>query len=143
MNQETNTKEKILKKIRKALIEKTVGGINVDFDSDIYQKSEDPLEIVFAKELTKLNGKFIYCEDERELSESIASLIDENKWENVFCFEDKAQEVLNNAKVSFSKIQKDIRNANVGVSLCENLVARTGSVTVSYTHLTLPTNREV
>lgn len=131
MHEETTTKAKILKKVREALIEKTVKGTNVDFDSDIYQKTEEPLEIAFAQQLTKLNGKFIYCEDEKELGENIASLIDENKWDHVLCFERKASEVLRRSKIKFSENEKDIRHANVGVSLCEYLVARTGSVLIT------------
>lgn len=131
MHEETTTKEKILKKIRKALIEKAAQGSNVDFDSDIYQKSEEPLEVTFAQQLTRLNGKFIYCEDEKELAESILSVIGENKWEHVFCFEKEAQNILKKFGIAFSENEKDIRHANVGISLCEHLVARTGSVLVT------------
>jgi L-lactate dehydrogenase complex protein LldG len=131
MHEETTTKEKILKKVRKALIEKSVKGSNVDFDSDIYQKAEEPLEIIFAQQLIKLNGKFSYCENEKELAENISSLIQENKWEHIFCFEKEAKEILKTHKIGFSENEKDIRHANVGISLCEYLVARTGSVLVT------------
>ena len=131
MHEETTTKAKILKKVREALIEKTVKGINVDFDSEIYQRSEEPLEITFAQQLTKLNGKFIYCEDEKELGENISSLIEENKWEHTFCFEDQAKGILKRSKIKFAENPKDIRNTNVGVSLCEYLIARTGSVLIT------------
>jgi len=131
MHEETTTKEKILKKVRKALIQKSVSGTNIDFDSDIFQKAEEPLEIIFAQQLTKLNGKFIYCENEKELCENISILIEENKWEQVFCFEKKAKEVLKKSNIPFSENEKDIRHVNVGVSLCEFLSARTGSVFVT------------
>ena len=143
MHEETTTKEKILKKVRKALIQKSVTGTNVDFESDIYQKAEEPLEIIFAQQLTKLNGKFIYCENEKELAENISSLIQENKWDRpadpdnyrggtgVFCFEKNVKEILKKYKIGFSENEKDIRHAHVGVSLCEYLIARTGSVIVS------------
>ena len=131
MHEETTTKEKILKKVRKALIQKSVNGTNVDFDSDIYQKPEEPLEIIFAQQLTKLNGKFIYCENEKELTENISLLIEENKWDNIFCFEKNAKDILKEGKISFSENEKDIRYVNVGISLCEYLAARTGSVLVS------------
>ena len=131
MHEETTTKEKILKKVRKALIQKSVNSVNVDFDSDIFQKPEEPLEIIFAQQLTKLNGKFIYCQDEKELAENISSLIEENKWDHIFCFEKNAKEFLKKHKIGFSENEKDIRHANVGISLCESLAARTGSVIVS------------
>ena len=131
MHEETTTKEKILKKVRKALIEKTVKGLNVDFESDIFQKAEEPLEILFATQFTKLNGKFIYCENENELCNNLSDLIAENKWEGVFCYEKKAKEILRKASVGFSENEKDIRHVNVGISFCESLSARTGSVLVS------------
>lgn len=138
MHEETTTKEKILKKVRKALIQKSASATNIDFDSDIYQKAEEPLEIIFAQQLTKLNGKFIYCENEKELCENLSLLIGENKWDNpekngegIFCFEKKAKDILKKSKINFSENEKDIRHVNVGISLCESLAARTGSVIVS------------
>ena len=131
MHEETTSKEKILKKVRKALIEKAIKGSNVDFDSDIFQKNEEPLEILFAEQFTKLNGKFIYCENENELCNNLADLVSENKWEGIFCYEKKAKEILNKAKINFSENEKDIRHVNAGVSFCESLSARTGSVLVS------------
>lgn len=131
MHEETTTKAKILKKVRNALIENTISGTNVDFDSDIYQKSEEPLEITFAQQLTKLNGKFIYCEDEKELAENIAGVIEENKWEQVFCFEKNAKDILKKSGITFSENEKDINHVNVGISFCEYLVARTGSVLIT------------
>lgn len=139
MHEETTTKAKILKKVREALIEKTAKSINVDFDSEIYRNPEEPFEIIFAQQLTKLNGKFIYCEDEKELGGNIASLIEDNGWDHpddkngtsVFCFEKKASDILKKANIKFSGNQKDVRHTNVGISLCEYLVARTGSVLIT------------
>ena len=131
MHEETTTKEKILKKVRKALIQKSTDSTNIDFDSDIYQKAEEPLEIIFAQQLTKLNGKFIYCENEKELGENISLLIEENKWDNIFCFEKKAKDILKKSKITFLENEKEIRHVNVGISLCESLAARTGSVFVT------------
>lgn len=131
MHEETTTKEKILKKVRKALIQKSIGAATIDFDSDIYQKSEEPLEVLFAQQLTKLNGKFIYCESEKDLSANLSHLIEENKWDNVFCFEKEAKEILKKSNILFLENEKDIRYANVSISLCEYLSARTGSVIVS------------
>jgi len=128
MYDESTTKEKILKKVRKALIHKSAGGTNVDFDSDIFRKAEEPLEIIFAQQLTKLNGKFIYCENQKELSENLSSLMEENKWEKIFSFEKSVKEILKKSNLPFSENEKDISHVNVGVSLCEYLVARTGSV---------------
>lgn len=131
MYEESTTKEKILKKVRKALIRKSSEGVNTDFDSEIYQKTEEPLEIIFAKQLAQLNGKFIYCENEKELCANLPLLIEENRWQPVFCFENKIKTILIKSGITFSDNEKDIRHINAGVSLCEYLVARTGSVLLS------------
>jgi len=138
MHGETTTKEKILKKVRKALIENTISGTNVDFDTDIYQQSEEPLEVTFAQQFTKINGRFVFCQDEKELAENISAVLAENKWEHtdknqggVFCFEEKAKDILKKSCITFSDDEKNVSRVNVGVSLCESLVARTGSVLVT------------
>ncbi len=134
MHEETTTKEKILKKVRKALIEKSAKDsrvLGIDFDSDIFPKAEEPLEILFAQQLIKLNGKFSYCENENELCNNLSDLINENKWEGIYCYEKKAKEILKKANIIFSENEKDIKHVNVGVSFCESLSARTGSVLVS------------
>jgi len=131
MYEESTTREKVLKKVRKALIHKGAQPGKTDFDSRLFSNSEEPLEIIFARQLSKLNGKFMYCENEKELLENISLLVQENKWQNIFCFEKKAKEILKKAKVPFSENEKDICKVNMGISLCEYLVARTGSVLMS------------
>ncbi|HNO70905.1 MAG TPA: LUD domain-containing protein [Bacteroidia bacterium] len=131
MYEERATREKILKKIRKALIHKSAVHTNVDFDTDIFKKPEDSLEVIFAQQLTKLNGKFIYCANEKELSDNLLSLINEQKWNSVFAFEDSVKEVLKKSNISYSDNEKNIAQVNVGISLCEYLSARTGSVFVT------------
>lgn len=133
MYDESTTREKILKKVRKALIEKSGREVNgaVDFDSDIFPKPGEPLEITFAQQFTKLNGKFIYCENEQELCSHLSDLVGENKWEKVFAFDKNIKEILKKANVSFSENEKDISHVNVGVSFCESLAARTGSILVT------------
>ena len=131
MYEESTTREKILKKVRKALIEKSPKGSNVDFESDVFPKAEEPLEILFAQQFTKLNGKFIYCENENELCSQLSDFISENKWEHVCCYEKKAKEILSKAKITFSENEKDVRHTNVGVTFCESLAARTGSILIS------------
>ncbi|MBI3502819.1 MAG: LUD domain-containing protein [Bacteroidetes bacterium] len=131
MYEESTTREKILKKVRKALIEKSAKSSNVDFEKDIFSKAEEPLEILFAQQFTKLNGKFCYCENENELCAQLSDLISENKWTGVFCYEKQAKEILKKAKISFSENEKDVKHTNAGVTFCESLSARTGSILIS------------
>ena len=132
MEDSTTSREKILKKVRKALIYKTTHEIpDVDFESEIYAVNAESLEILFAKQLTELNGKFIFCENENEFALNLSSLIAEHKWSEVFCYEPKVNIILQNNNIKFSGQNHDIKNMDAGITLCELLVARTGSVIIS------------
>lgn len=126
------SKEKILKKIREALIHKIPQPFPpVDFSTEVYTRSNEPLEIVFAEELTKVQGNFIFCEYEKELVKNLEILADEKKWNNLYCWERTLQEIL--VKYDFRKcrIGKNLDKADAGITLCECLIARTGSILLS------------
>jgi len=130
--QESTSREKVLKKVRKALIQKSPNEAgDVDFDSNIYATSDEPLEIQFAQRFAALNGKFIFCENEDEFSQVMAALVEENKWEHITTYEDKIKELLKKANITFSEKQSEIVNTDIGITFCECLVARTGSVFIS------------
>ncbi|MCC6690590.1 MAG: lactate utilization protein [Bacteroidia bacterium] len=130
--EESTSKEKILKKIRKALIHKSAIDFGaVDFDSDIYTTSNDSPEVLFAQRFSAINGKFAFCEDETDFVSTIASLLNENKWDNVFCKEESIKKLLNKGRIHFSDTEADFIHTNVGITSCEFLVARTGSVVMS------------
>ena len=132
MTDSTTSKEKILKKIRKALTTKSTHEIgDVDKTSPIFITSEEPLEIQFAKKFSAADGKFIFCENENEFTESLDFFIKDNAWENIFCVEPPIKELLIKANIPFSDKEEDFLKTDIGITLCENLIARTGSVVVS------------
>ncbi len=130
--EDSTSKEKILKKIRKALIHKSdADSGTVDFDSEIYTSSEESPEILFAQQFTALNGKFAFCENESDFISTFASLIAENKWDNIFCLDEKIKTLLKKAQLKYSDQESDFLTLNVGVTSCEFLIARTGSIVLS------------
>lgn len=129
MQDSTTSKEKILKLIRKALINKSTREVgDVDIDSEIFTSSEEPLEIQFAQNFLSLNGKFIFCENEREFIENLDLIIKDSKWDKLFCLEPSIKEMLNKGSIVFSDNTSDFIETNIGITLCESLIARTGSV---------------
>src|SRR3989344_7499162 len=103
MRDSTTSKEKILKKIRKALIHKSTQEIgDVDNDSEIFTASEESLEMQFAQNFTALNGKFIFCENEAEFLENFDWIVKDNEWKHLFCLEPKIKDLLKKAKIKFS-----------------------------------------
>jgi len=132
MQDSTTSKEKILKKIRKALIHKSTQEIgDVDKDSEVFNISEEPLEIQFAQNFSALNGKFVFCENEAEFIESFSFLAKDNQWENIFTLEPEIGSMLQKGNISYSDKEEDLLKTDIGLTFCECLIARTGSVMVT------------
>ncbi|HEX8517367.1 MAG TPA: LUD domain-containing protein [Bacteroidia bacterium] len=132
MQDSTTSKEKILKKIRKALIHKSSHEIgDVDKESEIFTTSEEPLEIQFAQNFSALNGKFVFCENEEEFLQNFEFFVKDNNWENIFTLEPEIKALLRKTSVKFSDKEEDLLQTDIGLTLCECLVARTGSVMIT------------
>jgi L-lactate dehydrogenase complex protein LldG len=132
MQDSTTSKEKILKKIRKALIHKSLQEIgDVDKESEIFAVSEEPLEIQFAQNFSALNGKFVFCENETEFIENFDFFVKDNKWENIFTLDPSIKELLIRGNIKFSDRKEDLLKTDIGLTLCECLIARTGSVMIT------------
>lgn len=130
--EESTQREKVLKKVRNALIHKTNNPFpDLDFESNIYKELSDSPEVVFAEEFIKVSGKFVYCESEKEFIENLKALMNENQWNNVFCLEDKVKHILTGGNIPFLSEEEDFHDIEVGITQCEFLIARLGSIMVS------------
>ena len=134
MQENISSKELMLKKIRKALLEKRdIPYLNLE-DTPVYKKNEEILEVLFAEELTAVAGNFIFCENGMDFIENMLDLADKFKWRKIYCWEPELQELLSEYEFPFYKTDKDFEMAEVGITLCEALIARNGSVMVSNKH---------
>lgn len=131
MKDNTTSKEKLLKKIRKALLEKRENPYPNLEELPLYPPPNEIPEIIFAEELTKVNGSFVFCEDEIQFIENILLLAEEKKWRKIYCWEPKLQELLNRYEYPFYATDKDFELAEVGITSCEALIARNGSIMIS------------
>lgn len=132
MQDSTTSKEKILKRIRKALIHKSLQEIgDVNTDADIFNISEDPIELQFAQNFVQVNGKFVFCEDENDFLQNLSSIVKDNKWEGIFCLEPAIQQLLTKVGLPFSSKENALLDTNIGLTFCECLIARTGSIMIS------------
>ncbi|MGD0712068.1 MAG: LUD domain-containing protein [Bacteroidales bacterium] len=130
--EDSTQREKILKRVRNSLIYKTDNPFpNPDFESNIYKEMTDSPEVVFAEEFIKVSGKFVYCESENEFVENMKALINENQWTNIFCKEDKVKKILETGNIPFLSDESDLHEIEVGITQCEYLIARLGSIMVS------------
>src|SRR6185369_15234499 len=101
---EPTTKERILKKIRKALIHSTPQPFpNVEFNNPIFQPQTDDLEVVFAEQFTNVSGNFIFCEHKHEFIRNLDALITEKGWTHLFCWEYDLQQLFQ--QMNFRKVR--------------------------------------
>ncbi|WP_395807955.1 lactate utilization protein C [Daejeonella sp.] len=128
---ETTSKEKMLKKIRKALLEKRDNPYPNLEDTPLYEEYNDHLDVLFAGQLSAVSGNFVFCEDEIQLIENLLDLAEKNNWRRIYAWETELQSLLNKYEFPFYSTDTEFLNADVGITYCEALVARNGSVLVS------------
>lgn len=125
-------KENILKKIRNALSQPVqLPFPHAEGKSNIFSDQEEQAEIKFAEEFSKLQGKFVFCTDHTELVQNLLALSENYNWKNLHCKEPALVELLKEYKLPFLNKSIDIKDADAGITGCEMLVARTGSVVMS------------
>lgn len=133
--EESTSKEKILKRVRNALINKPdILYQNEDFDSGIYKTPDESDDILFAREFTKVGGQFVYCESEQELAKNLSLLIHEQKWDSVFTKEPEIISMLKKAELPFEDNDEKMKHAGAAITKCEFLIARLGSIMISSAH---------
>lgn len=129
---ESTSREKILKKIRNALIEKNDPPFPIlDQESDVFPEITDSLDVTFAQALLAVAGKFVYCESEDEFSGILKSFILEKDWPLLFCLDPLLQNKLKQSGIPYESDPAKITEARIGITRCEALIARFGSVMVS------------
>jgi len=127
----TTPKEKLLKKIRQALLEKRDNPYPNLENLPHYPPPDDLLEVMFAEEFTAVAGQFSFCEDEVQFIENLLTLAEERNWHKIYCWEPALQQLLNQYEYPYFETDKDFEQAEVGFTLCEALIARNGSVLLS------------
>jgi len=131
--QEATAKERLLKKIRKALLVKRDNPYPNLEELPLYKETEDEdgIEVTFAKNFSAVAGNFIFCEDEIQLVEGLLGITEKEDVRKIYAWEEKVQTILDRFEFPYFKSDTDFINAEVGVTTCEALIARTGSIMVS------------
>lgn len=99
---------------------------NSEGNQSLFQMAEEELAIVFAQAFTSLQGKFVFCLDEKDLHQQLQQLIAAKQWNKIFCEEP-------NWKATFSNTIA-LESCDAAITGCELLVARTGSLVLSSQH---------
>lgn len=129
---DTTSREKILKKVRAALINKSrLEPGAIDFESNIYAESEDPLELVFAQQFSDVGGNFVFCENDDDFIYNIGALTADENFGKLWCAEPEIQKLLQQANINYLSSTAELEQAGTSITGCEFLIARTGSILIS------------
>ena len=130
--EESTSREKVLKKIREALISKTEPPYpKTEQEKSFYTEMLEPEDITFAQQLAVAGGNFIYCADEVEFLKILRMLVQEKGISEICAAEPVITELLEAGGLPFASGEEALLRAGSGLTTCEFLVARTGSVVVS------------
>ena len=123
----TAAKNNILKKIRMALATPTpLPFPQAEGMENPLQPQSTDLVVEFAEQFSALQGKFVFCADEKEAVQNFSALCHQNQWTKIYCEEENWKMV-----VPPNYLHADIASCDASVTSCESLVARTGSIVLS------------
>jgi L-lactate dehydrogenase complex protein LldG len=129
----SKSKEKILERIQEGL--KTAKIKEFDkpelANKEIFVTPDKPLVEIFRDELTNISGQFYFCNNHEELIENLKAIHQEKKLDLCYSPDTKFKEIIEKAGVPFTTEFEKPEEIKSGVSGCEYLVARFGSVLVS------------
>ena len=126
----SSSKENILKKIRKALTNSTpVPFPQSNGNVTMFPNPQQELEIEFAEQFTRLQGKFVFCLNQQELAFQFNSLVRKQGWKKIYCKDGNIAGVIDPQVSEY--LTDDLAGCDISVTGCEALVARTGSIVLS------------
>ncbi len=130
--QDSLTKEKILKKIRAGLIEKTPNPFpKLDMETRLFEQQNIEKELVFATTFTNQGGHFLFNQNHLDFVEDFLGLCDAKKWKQFYCIEKKISDFLTELEFPHLNSIDHAPSAEVLITSCECLIARTGTLVFS------------
>ena len=131
--EESTSREKVLKAVRDALVNPMDPPYPVEEKTgDIYSPPESEYnEIAFAEALALVNGNFIFNSDEEEFAANLKSFLDSRNLDSLHCYEPNLQKILNENGVFCFNAREEFNICETGITTCEFLLARLGSIMVS------------
>ncbi len=130
---ESTSREKVLKAIRDALVNPMAPPyVDEDFSDAIYTRPNSEYdEVTFAEALAKVGGQFVYSSSLEEFAGNFKEFLSGQVSQNLHCYEDVLQRLLNDNGIFCFNAPDEYKDCEIGISTCEFLVARLGSIMVS------------
>lgn len=92
---------------------------------------EDDLDIRFATKFIEAGGKFIFCENMKDVVDSLKVLKQENNWGHIFSWENEIKDVFSEYNFQRGAIGFTIENSDAAISLCESLISDEGIIVLN------------
>ncbi|HSZ24671.1 MAG TPA: LUD domain-containing protein [Cytophagaceae bacterium] len=129
----SSSREIILNQVRHALTQKAELNAKPDLHAPIYFKPANKSSLdFFTENFQKTKGQLFLCKNEAAFPAVFEPLVKQKAFNHIFAWEEKIISLLNRTKVSFSSSSQDnFVQADLGVTSCESLIARTGSILFS------------
>lgn len=127
------SRQLILQKIAEAGKRKPAFVANVpelNFDG-IYKPILPDAVTCFKNELELINGQCILCEDESDLYLKLTSFVKQKNIPFLYCLDSYISDQLRTNLIPYSNNKTDFEAMSAGITGCEFLICRTGSVIVS------------
>ena len=122
----SQAKENILKIIRQAVSHPVPFPFpQSEGAQSVFHPAADDLAVTFAENFTRLQGRFAFCSDDQDLRSQLFGLVRSQNWKNIYFRDPGIAELLG------TKSYPDLATCDVSVTLCECLVARTGTIVLS------------
>ncbi len=126
------SREKLLKSIRNAQFKAGKNEVEVvETHESIFPPEKSSLAEKFAYEFNNVSGKFIYCNNTGDFLSQLNLLAKVRKWSNIFTTESHFQNLGETINTPIINNLDEYSIADAGLTTCEGLIARTGSIIVS------------
>lgn len=133
-----NAKNNILQRLRNIRNHSTsLPYPSINGSDGIFPAPDEDLDILFAEHFRANGGQFVFCESQKELINDLNFLMQQNQWTKILCWEDTLQKVFDYWKRSscnnfdYEAGHDNLLDAEVSITTCEALIARTGAVLLS------------
>lgn len=136
MSHSFNSKLDIISRIKKGLAQGDLpipySEIELEKEHQIYKQIDKPLDQYFEEKFSALGGYFMRCNNYTEIIEQLILLCERQEWKSLFCTDSVLLELLKNIQnLDLEITQNNDGRADVCITNCEALIARTGSFLMS------------
>jgi L-lactate dehydrogenase complex protein LldG len=122
----------ILRRIRESLQLPAPQPAAPDFAQPLHPVPQDDLAVTFAESFVRAGGVFYYCVSEEHFYDQLFTYKKDKALDNLYVWEPELKKMLHTGGIGFIGDETNwLPQADAGLTTCEALVARTGSVLVS------------